>query len=166
MDLVNPNIGLVVWTSIAFLTLLIFLTKFAWKPILGALKDREESIESALKAAETAKAEMQQLSADNEQLIREAKAERDELLKEAKKSADALVANAKETASEEAAKLIEKAKTAIQSERKAAIDDLKNQAVLLSIEIAEKVLQNELADKAAQEKLVADLVSKSDLTSI
>jgi F-type H+-transporting ATPase subunit b len=165
MDLINPSFGLVVWTSIAFLTLLVVLTKFAWKPILGALKDREESIEEALKAAEIAKSEMAQLSADNEKLLLDAKAERDALLKQAQASAAGIVTAAKDTAVEEGQKLIEKARIAIESEKVAAVNQLKTQAVSLSIEIAEKVLQNELADKSAQEKLVQDLIVKSDLSS-
>ena len=164
MDLITPSIGLIFWTSIVFLTLLVLLGKFAWKPIVKALRDRENTISEALNAAEEAKEQMKELTATNEKLLAEARAEKDALLKESQIVAAKIVDEAKGKASKEARLIIEKAQAAIQQEKKAAIADIKLKAAELSINIAEKILKAELKDRATGEKLVADYIKEADLT--
>jgi F-type H+-transporting ATPase subunit b len=118
MDLITPEFGLVFWTAIMFLLLLGILRKFAWKPILGAVSDREEGIKKALASAEKARLEMQNLQADNERILKEARAEREALLKEAREIKAKIVADAKDEAQTQANKMIEQAQTAIASEKK------------------------------------------------
>ncbi len=163
MDLVTPDIGLLFWTSVTFIILLFLLGKFAWKPILKAVKDRETSIEDALKSADKARAEMQSLKADNEQILREARLERDGVLKDAREMRDKMIAEAKSKASEEAAKVVAKAREQIEAERMAAIVDLKNKVANISIEIAEKVLRKELENKESQVGLVEDQLKDFNL---
>ncbi len=163
MDLLIPEVGLVVFQTIAFLILLFLLSKFAWKPVLGAIKEREQSIDEALNKAELAKQEMARLTSQNEALMQEARNERDEILKEAKILKDNIVNEAKTQAQTEGAKLIEKAKTEIENQKKAALAELKGQVSTLSLDIAERVLRNQLADKSKQEELVADLLKKVEL---
>ena len=158
MDLVNPGFGLVFWTAITFLILLWILRKFAWKPILGAVSDREESIKDALAAAEDAKKEMQNLQADNERILKEARAERDAMLKEARELKEGIISDAKEQAKVEGDKMMKQAKEAIESERNAAVADIKAQVANLSVDIAEKVIKEELSDKKKQLKLVDGLL--------
>src|SRR5690554_5308966 len=161
MDLVTPGFGLVFWTIISFLILLFILRKFAWKPILGAVNSREESIKQALAAAEAAKREMENLHADNERILQEARLERENLLKEARELKNKIINDAREEAKLTTDKMIVQAQEAIESNKKSAIADLKNQVAELSIEIAEKVVKNELSDKAKQEKLVVDMLDKA-----
>ncbi len=158
MDLVNPGFGLVFWTAITFLILLWILRKFAWKPILGAVSEREESIKSALDSAEEAKKEMQNLQADNERILKEARAERDAMLKEARELKEGILSDAKEHAKAEGDKIIKQAQSAIESEKKAAVADIKAQVANLSVDIAEKVIKEELSDKKKQLKLVDDML--------
>lgn len=158
MDLLIPEVGLTVWHSIAFLLLLFILTKFAWKPVLKSIKEREESIDDALASAEKAKQEMARLTSENEELLKAARAERDIILKEAKELKDQIVADAKTSAQTEGAKLIEQAKKEIDDQKKRALAEVKNQVSVLSLDIAKKVLQQEFSDKAKQEELVADLL--------
>lgn len=158
MDLLIPEIGLVVWHSIAFLLLLFILAKFAWKPVLQSIKEREESIDNALASAEKAKQEMARLTSENEELLKAARVERDEILKEAKELKDQIVSDAKVTAQAEGAKMIEQAKKEIDDQKKRAMAEVKNQVSELSLEIAKKVLQQEFADQAKQEALVGDLL--------
>src|SRR5690606_17875750 len=132
---------LVFWTLVAFLVLLVLLKKLAWKPVLGAIHERERSIEEALNKAELAREEMSRLSSENEALLKEARIERDEILKEAKELKDQIVADAKNAAQVEGAKLIEKAKVEINNQKIAALDEVKNQVAALSLDIAEKVLR-------------------------
>ncbi|MBK1439366.1 F0F1 ATP synthase subunit B [Parapedobacter sp. ISTM3] len=157
-DIGNPSIGLVFWTLIAFLLLLLLLRKFAWKPIMEAIGEREKSIEDALTSAEKAKAEMARLTNENEQLLKAARAERDVILKEAKALKDQIVADAKNLAQAEGAKLIEQARKEIDDQKKRALADVKNQVSSLSLEIARKVLQKEFEDERKQEALVTDLL--------
>src|SRR5690606_9967863 len=124
MELVTPSIGLVFWTFVSFLILLMILKKLAWKPVLAAIQERERSIEDALNKAELAKQEMARLSSENEQLLKEARAERDEILKEAKELKDQIVNEAKTQAQTEGAKLIEKAKQEINNQKVAALDEV------------------------------------------
>lgn len=156
MELVQPSIGLIVWTTITFLILLFLLGRFAWKPILNAVKEREKSIEDSLNQAAKAREEMDRLKSDNEKILREARQERDDILKEARKIKDELISDAKDKATEEAERMISQAKEQIENEKMRAITDLKNQVGQMSLEIAETVLRHELSDKDKQVKLVED----------
>lgn len=158
MGLVTPNPGTIFWMLIIFGIVLFILRKFAWKPILNALKEREESIASALNSAEEAKREVAGLKADNDKIIAEARQEKNAILKEAKEMKDKIIAEAKEKALQEATKSIELAQRQIQSEKDAAINDIKKQVAELSVMIAEKVLKKELTSKTEQEKMVDGLV--------
>jgi len=163
MDLITPEFGLVFWTLITFLILLFILRKFAWKPILGAVSDREEGIKEALASAEKARLEMENLTADNERILKEARAERETMLKEAREMKAKLISDAKEEAQAQANKMIEQAQTAIESEKKAAMAELKSQVAGMSIEIAEKVVRKELSDKDNQLTLVQELLGEATL---
>ncbi|WP_029287404.1 F0F1 ATP synthase subunit B [Pedobacter sp. R20-19] len=163
MELVTPSIGLVFWTALAFICLLVLLRKLAWKPILGAIHDREQSIDEALNKAELAKQEMTRLTAQNQDLMQQARAERDEILKEAKTLKDSILNEAKKQAQIEGAKLIEKAKIEIENQKKVALAEVKGQVSTLSLEIAERILRNQLDDKAKQEALVANLLKDVEL---
>lgn len=158
MELVTPGIGLIVWTSLAFLIAWFILGKFAWKPILKALSDRESSIEDALQMADRAKREMAELKSANEDLLKEARLERDKMLKEARDTKDAIVNEAKEKAQEEGDKIITAARDTIRNEKMAAVTELKNQVGKLSIEIAERILKSELSAEAKQKALVDNLL--------
>ncbi len=160
MDLVTPEIGLIFWSTISFLLLLFILRKFAWKPILTAVSDREEGIKNALATAENARKEMQNLTADNERILKEARTERDGLLKEAREIKENIISEAKDEAQQQAEKVIEQAKATIQAEKQAAIADLKNQVAELSIGIAEKVVRQELSDKDKQIELVEKMLKE------
>lgn len=161
--LVTPELGLIIWSTLVFCILFFLLAKFAWKPILKAVKDREASIENALNAAEQAKKEMQELSANNEVLLNQARAERDEMLKDARAVKDKMISDAKVTANAEAERIIASAKEAIQHEKLAAITDLKNQVATLSIEIAEKILKQELSTAEKQKSLIDNAVGEINL---
>ncbi|MEJ5994743.1 F0F1 ATP synthase subunit B [Pedobacter sp. Du54] len=163
MDLFSPSIGLIVWSSIVFLTLLFILAKFAWKPVMAAIKEREQFIDDALNKAELAKQEMARLTAQNEDLMKQARAERDEILKEAKTLKDNIVNEAKTQAQTEGAKLIEKARIEIENQKKAALAELKGQVSTLSLDIAERVLRSQLDDKAKQQDLVTSLLKDVEL---
>lgn len=163
MDLVTPSIGLVFWTTIAFVALVIILKKVAWKPIMTAITEREQSIDDALNKAELAKQEMARLTAQNEDLLKEARAERDNILKEAKELKDSIINEAKKSAQTEGVKLIEKAKIEIENQKKAALAEVKNQVSSLSLEIAERILRGQLEDKTKQEALVANLLKDVEL---
>ena len=155
--------GLFIWQTLIFVGLILLLKKFAWKPILDAVNEREEGIKEALLSAKNAKQEMQNLKSDNEKLIAEARLERDAMMKEAREIKDKMINDAKTEAQAQGLKMIEQAKAAIQSEKNAAMADLKNQVSSLSIEIAEKVLKSELSDKASQTKLVEKLLGDAKL---
>ncbi|HJN64324.1 MAG TPA: F0F1 ATP synthase subunit B [Flavobacteriales bacterium] len=163
MELVTPAIGLIFWTAVVFILLVILLKKFAWKPILTAVENRNESIENALKAAEKAKEDIENLTADNERILNEAKLERDALLKEAREIKDKVIAEAKDKAKTEAEKILVSAKEQITNEKMAAITELKNQVAELSIEIAEKIIKSELEDLNKQKELVTSAISDTDL---
>jgi len=163
MDLITPGLGLVFWTIITFLILLIILKKFAWKPILGAVSEREESIKNALLSADNARKEMQNLQADNQRILQEARLERDAMLKDAREIKEKMVADAKNEAQVQGQKIIEQAKAAIESEKNTAMAELKLQVSTLSIEIAEKLLKDELSNKATQVKLVEKMLGDAKL---
>jgi F-type H+-transporting ATPase subunit b len=158
MDLLMPHSGTVLWMFIAFLTVFLILKKYAWKPILGALKQRENTISNALKSAEAAKEEMSRLQADNEKIIADAKSVRDQILKEARELKDQMISESKHRANEEANKIIEEAKNTIKNEKASAINEIKKQVADLSISIAEKILHEKLADDKEQKELIDKLV--------
>lgn len=157
MNFTAPE-SLIFWTTTIFVVFFILLRKFAWKPILGAVKSREESINNALAAAERAKSEMQNLQANNEKLLAEARAERDAMMKEAREIKDKMINDAKAEAQTQAHKLIEQAKVAIDAEKNAAMSQIKMQVSDLSLQIAEKLLRNELADANKQSQLIEKLL--------
>lgn len=162
MNLAHPE-SLLFWATLIFIILYFLLAKFAWKPILSAVKNREDSINNALEAAEEARKQMANLKADNERLLAEARAERDAMLKEAKEIKDKIVAEAKEQAQKEGQKLIEDAKQAIENEKKVAVAQLKDNVVSLSLEIAQKVMKNELADANKQTALINEYLKNATL---
>jgi F-type H+-transporting ATPase subunit b len=163
MDLVTPDIGLIFWTFISFAVLFFLLKKFAWKPIVGTVNDREQSIRDALASAEDAKKEMENLTADNERILKEARLEREAMLKEAREIKAKMIADAEGDAKTKADKLIANAQEAIENEKKAAIAELKSQVAVLSVEIAEKVVKKELSDKDNQLKLVENMLDDATL---
>ncbi len=163
MELVTPAIGLVFWMSVTFLSIFLILKKFAWKPILNMIKEREDSIESALQSAEKAKLEMKELQASNERILAEAVAERENLLREARETKDAIVNEAKTKAKAESDKLINQALESIKNEKMAAITELKNQVAALSIEVAEKILKEQLSTEEKQKVLVGNLLKEVEL---
>lgn len=157
MQLTSPE-SLIFWTTIIFIVFFFLLAKFAWKPILGAVKSREESINNALASAEAARLEMQNLTADNERILKEARAERDAMLKEAREMREQMIAESKNEAQEQGQKLIAQAKLAIENEKNAAMSELKSQVSNLSLSIAEKLLKEELSNKESQTKLVEKML--------
>jgi len=163
MDLVTPNFGLIFWQLVTFLIVMFLLSKFAWKPIMGALRERATSIENALSAAEQAKLEMQGLKAENEKLLAEARMERDRILKEASEAANNLVESAKTKANDEGARMIAQAREAIENEKLAALTEVKNMAAALSVDIAERILRKELSDPKAQQALAEDYIREVTL---
>ena len=162
MNFTAPE-SLIFWTTIIFVLFFFLLKKFAWKPILGAVKSREDSINNALESAEKAKLEMQNLQADNENLLKEARAERELMLKEARDIRNKMVDEAKVDAQTQANTIIAQAQTAIESEKKAAMAELKSHVAGLSLEIAEKVVRNELSNKDKQLKLIEDMLGEATL---
>lgn len=162
LNFAHPE-SLLFWSTIIFLILFFLLAKFAWKPILSAVKQREDSINNALEAAEEARKQMANLKADNERLLAEARAERDAMLKEAKELKDRIVAEAKDEAQKEGQKIIEQAKQAIESEKKVAVAQLKDKVASLSLEIAQKVMKNELADPKKQTDLINEYLKSATL---
>tara|TARA_B100000768_G_scaffold151117_1_gene146197 strand:- start:2402 stop:2899 length:498 start_codon:yes stop_codon:yes gene_type:complete len=163
MDLVTPDVGLLFWTFISFTILYFLLKRFAWKPILGSVNDREMSIREALLAAENAKKEMQSLKSDNEKILKEAKAERENMLKDAREIKNKLISDAETQAKLQASRLIESAQKAIQNEKNSAMNELKQTVVELSVEIAEKVISIELEDKSKQLKVVENMLNNASL---
>jgi len=160
MELVTPHIGLIFWMTLSFGIVIFILGKFAWKPIMKALKEREDSIENALLAAERAKEEMKQLIFSNEQLMKEAKEERDGMMRDARKIRDHVIGDAKSKAEEEAKRIVENAKENIHYEKMAALTELKNQIATLSIEIAEKIMKEDLSSNEKQKELVSKLLNE------
>jgi len=163
MNLINPGFGLVIWMTLAFGILLWVLAKFAWPAITSALAEREKSIEEALLAAEKAREAMENLKLGNEELIRAAKDDRDDILKEARSLKEKMINEAKEKAQVAADKIVESARDRIESEKKAAIVDIKNTIATYSIEIAEKILREELKDKKQQTAYAEKLLKETNL---
>ena len=164
MELVTPGIGLLFWMTLSFGLLLFVLGKYAWKPIMKAIHEREDSIETALNAAEKAREDMQALKSDNELLLKQAKEERDAMLRDARKMKDGILEEARSKANDEGRRIIESARDSIQFEKMAALTELKNQIAVLSIEIAEKVIEQELADKGKQQQFTEKLIDKIKLS--
>lgn len=152
------SFGLFIWQVVIFVGLIFLLKKFAWKPILDAVNEREQGIKNALESAENARNEMQNLQEDNQRILLEARAERDAMLKDAREMKEKMVADAKSEAQEQGQKMIDQAKAAIESEKNAAMADLKAQVATLSLSIAEKVLKDELSNKESQTKLVEKML--------
>ncbi|EDM45264.1 ATP synthase, subunit B (H(+)-transporting two-sector ATPase) [unidentified eubacterium SCB49] len=155
--------GLFFMQAIILIILIVLMIKFAWKPILDALQTREDGIQDALDSAEKAKLEMANLNADNERLLKEARAERETMMKEAREMKAKMIADAKEEAQAEANKTIENAQAAIESEKKAAVAELKNTVASLSVEIAEKMVKSELSNKDKQLELVNSMLNDAKL---
>jgi F-type H+-transporting ATPase subunit b len=158
MQLVTPGIGLIFWMLVSFSLVLFVLGKYAWKPIMKGIHQREDTIEKALEAANEAKKEMLKLKAGNEQLLRDAKDERDALMRDARKVKEAILDEARVKANEESARILENARENIQFEKMAAINELKNQIATISIEIAEKLIAKELENKEQQQRLTEKLL--------
>lgn len=157
------ELGLFFWQMVIFIALILLLKKYAWKPILDSVNTREEGIRNALLSAENAKNEMQNIQADNQRILQEARMERDALLKEAREMKDKMIADSKIEAEAIGLNMIEKAKSAIEGEKNAAMADLKAQVSSLSLEIAEKLLKEELSNKDAQMKLVEKMLGDAKL---
>jgi F-type H+-transporting ATPase subunit b len=157
MDLIIPDLGLLFWTGIVFCCLLFLLAKFAWKPILNAVNAREQKISESLELAVKTQAEMKALKAENDQILKEARAERDNILKEAKDAANHMIEDAKTKSKVEAQKIVEAARLSINSEKAAAIAEIKTHVATLAVEIAEKVVRGELASDEKQKALAVKL---------
>lgn len=164
MELVTPGIGPIFWMTISFLVLLLILGKFVWPPIMRALRDREIAIEQSLHQAEAARREMETLQFNNEKLLKEAKEERDALMRDARRVREKLIEDAREKAAQEAERLIESARERINHEKMAAIIDLKNQVATLSLEIAEKIIQQELSDPAKNKAFLEKSLKEINLS--
>ena len=162
-SLTTPAIGTIFWTTLIFLILIGLLRAFAWKPIMSAIKAREDSIKGSLLAADEARKDMERLKADNDAIMQEARNDRDLLLKEAREARDKMIAEAKKLAKSEADKLVEKARAGIKREQAMAITEIKNQVAGLSVEIAGKILQHKLRESGEQDKFINDLLNDVDL---
>ena len=158
--MLTVSYGKMIWMSIAFIAVLFILKKFAWKPILKAIKDREDHIEESLQMATNVKKEMQELQSSNEKLLQDARNERDNMLRDARATKDEIIGEAKTKAGEEATKMITNAKEAIENEKMAALVELKNEVGRLSLEIAEKVIRERLSDDSKQNDLVSKLLEE------
>src|SRR5258706_11746658 len=164
MDLLKPNFGLLIWTFLGFLVFLFILGKYAWPAITKGLKQREQGIADSLATAEKIKAEMSQMKNENEALLAKAREERAQLLKEARETKDKIINEAKEQSKIEANKIITEAQAAIDTQKMAALTEVKNQIGKLVIEVTEKVLRKELSDKQAQEEHIKSLVNDVNLS--
>jgi len=160
MDLITPDLGLMFWTALVFICLLFVLTKYAWKPILNMVNQRERKITESLEIAEKTKAEMQALTQQNEAMLKEAKLTCDTMIKDAKYTADKMVEDAKNVAKKEAQKIIESARESIKREKNVAIEELKIQMVSLSVGIAEKILRDSLSNDEQQKTLAQKLAKE------
>ena len=161
MNLVTPDIGLIFWTTVSFGILYFILAKFAWKPILSAVDQRNQSIKESLAEAEKARTEMSELTANNEKILAQAKLDRDTILKEARDMKNEIISKAKEQANIEADKLVNSAKDQISNEKMKALTELKNQVADLSIEMAEKILKSELSNSDKQKELVNQALNEN-----
>jgi F-type H+-transporting ATPase subunit b len=158
MELLTPGTGLIIWQTFVFLLLVLLLARFAWKPILSSLKEREQSIQSALDTAEKARAEMTRLQADNEKLLKEAREERDKMLKEAREVTNRMKEEAQLDAKKAADKIIDDARAAIQIEKQAAMKDVRTQVAMFSLQVAERLMKKNLSTDKAQKELVEEFI--------
>src|ERR1700755_289891 len=163
MQLLTPGLGLIVWTLLAFLVVFFILKKYAWKPILSSLDKREQTISDSLATAEKIKSEMAQMKNENEALLAKAREERAQLLKEARETKDKIINEAKETAKQEGSKIIADAQAAIETQKLAAITEVKNQVGTLVVEVAEKILRRQLENKPEQENYIRQLSNEAKL---
>ncbi len=163
MELLTPALGLIFWMSLIFITVFLILKKFAWKPILAGLAEREGAIDSALRMAEETRAEMAKLKSDNEVLVAEARRERDSIIKEAKEVGDKLISEAKLAAVTESNKVMESARESLAQERVTMMAQVKKEISTFSLEIAEKVIRKELSDVKSQETFVSELLADAKL---
>lgn len=163
MQLLLPKIGLILWTLVAFGIVFYILAKYAWKPILKSLDEREKNISDSILSAENMKKEMAQIQSENEALLAKAREERSQMMREAKEMRDKMIQDAKEQARKETNKIVADAQSVINQQKMAAITDLKNQVGNLVLEVSEKVLRRELNDKEAQEKYIQQLAQDIEL---
>ena len=163
-SLTTPAVGTLFWSALIFILFFLILTKFAWKPILSAVKARDEMIRGSLESAEQARQDMLKLQSDNEAIIRKAREEREGIIKEAREVRDKLISEAKGKATEEAEKLIEKARTGIESEKRKALLEIREHVATLSVEIASKLLGEKLKHTGEQEKLIGKYLKEIDFT--
>jgi F-type H+-transporting ATPase subunit b len=162
-SLASPAIGTIFWSTLIFICFFLLLAKFAWKPILSAVRAREEMIKGSLESAERAREDMKKLQADNEAILRKAREERENILKEAREMRDKMINEAKDKAGEEAEKLIEKARTGIEREKDKALSEIHGQVAFLSVEIASKLLGEKLKESDEQNKLIDNYLKEIDL---
>lgn len=158
MGIIIPDPGLLFWMIISFVIVLLILKKYAWKPIINALKNRERSIENALRLADKAKAEMTKLLADNEKILAEGRLERDKLIKEARQTKERIIEEARTQAKEEVKALMENARVSINIEKKAAIGEIKDQVAMLSVLVAEKIIREKLSEGNNQSEYIDHLL--------
>ncbi|WP_107039542.1 F0F1 ATP synthase subunit B [Brumimicrobium mesophilum] len=163
MDLITPDLGLVFWTGLTFIILMFILTKFIWKPIMAAVNNREDNIQEALDMAKKTKAEMEKLKTQNANLLKEARIERDEMIKEAKITSDGMIESAKSKSKVEADKIVENARVSIEAEKNAAVAELKNQVATIALEIAEKILREDLSSNEKQKQLAESFAKDINL---
>jgi len=163
MELLLPKLGLIVWTLIAFGIVFFILKKYAWKPILNSLKEREKNITDSILSAENVRKEMSELKSENEALLAQAREERAQMMREAKETRDKIIMDAKEQAKEQMNKIVADAQNVINQQKMAAITDLKNQVGNLVLEVSEKVLRRELNNKADQEKYIQQITKNVEL---
>jgi len=154
MELVKPDLGLLFWMTLSFGIVLFILSKYAWKPIMNSIKEREESIDNALNAAEDARKQMSSMKSENEKLLAEARSERERMLREANEMKDSIISQAKRSADEEGRKIIANAKESIDREKLNALNELKTQVAVLSVDMAEKILRKKMEDRTQQENFV------------
>ena len=163
MQLLTPGFGLIFWTLLAFIIVYLILKKYAWPSIVGGLKKREQSIAESLATAERVRGEMAELKSENEELLAQAREERAKLLKEAREIKDKIIGEAKEQAKAEAAKIVAESQAAINTQKMAALTDVKNQVGKMVVEVSEKILRRELENKGAQENYIKELTSEIKL---
>jgi F-type H+-transporting ATPase subunit b len=163
-SLTSPAIGTIFWSILIFLMFFLVLAKFAWKPVLSAIRSREEMIKDSLDSAERAREEMKRLQSDNEAILKKAREERESILKEARDVRDRLISEAKGRATEEAEKLVEKARVGIESEKRKAISEIHEQVANLSVEVASKLLGQKLQQTGEQAKLIDNYLKDIDFS--
>lgn len=163
MELIKPDLGLLFWMIVSFSIVLYVLVKYAWRPILKAIRSRERSINKSLLAAQRAKEEMAKIEFGNEKITQLAKVERENILKEAKELKSKILEEARETARAEAKRILQEARQSVEHEKNQVINEIKNQIANLSVDIAEKILKQKLGDESNQKKLIDDLVKEIDL---